>query len=87
MTAVSSGAVAQSEMAGATLPNPEVDPSVRAELVHGDKSLSRITDTIAGITEAKTPRWWRPRRFPAGTKVATRRTTIRNMRREGNNRE
>jgi molybdopterin-containing oxidoreductase family membrane subunit len=45
-------------MPGATRPSPEVDPSVRAELVQGDKSLRRITRTIAGITEAKTPRWW-----------------------------
>ncbi len=56
---MSSATFAESDrLPGADL-DPEVDPSVRAELVHGDKSLGRITQTVADIAERSTPLWWK----------------------------
>ncbi len=39
---------------------PEVDPSVRAPLVLGNKKLGDITTLVSGIIEQPTPRWWWP---------------------------
>ena len=47
--------------------DPDVDPGARAPLVENERTISDVTESVAGIIEKRAPRWWLPALLLSGS--------------------